>query len=448
MTDTTYEAASLSQSQKHWWQKLDFIRFEKTLSQAEYWSVYLQADCVSWSRCAGANHQILDSGSCKRLDEVPVPRGARINICVPGVHVRIHMVEIPARSKRQFLSALPYSLEDVLLLDVDNYHLVALGKFSSHSRMPVAVVEHRLMRDWLEQLCSLGCTPVSLVPDYLDLPRPDAKTWVIDATAEPLLLRRPDDSAGAVISAGLEPGIPAALLLALEDAETGPEKLEVICLDEKQQAQFNDWKQVLQDRGVTLQLVECEQSRDLRFCTSAQINTHYNLLAGDYKVAGEQALSFSSILRPLAILTLILLVLVAQWFLNYSQLKDNYEVLQEQMRNTFLQAFPETRNIVDPRFQMQQKTERLRAESQTMKRQKDILAWLEVLAPEINIDTAVSLVSLDYDKGELRLELTTTDYQVLENLQARLARHGVVRLDNVDRLEQAVRASVSIRQKQ
>ncbi len=64
---------------------------------------------------------------------------------------------------------MPYALEDQLIDDIEALHF-ALGQAPDGDRLPVATVDHAVLRGWLETCAQAGLTPVAVIPDPLLLP--------------------------------------------------------------------------------------------------------------------------------------------------------------------------------------------------------------------------------------------------------------------------------------
>ena len=94
-------------------------------------------------------------------------------VLVPGELVLLASVLIPSRQMRQIKQALPYMVEELIAGNIEDVHL-ALPDFKpeENAAMPVAVVGHHLLIDWLDQLYQHGIKPTWLCPDSLAVPWP------------------------------------------------------------------------------------------------------------------------------------------------------------------------------------------------------------------------------------------------------------------------------------
>lgn len=97
--------------------------------------------------------------------------GGETLVLVPGELVLLTSVRIPSRQMRQIKQALPYMVEELIADNIEDVHLaLPVSKPEDNSAMPVAVVRHHLLIDWLDQLYQHGIKPDWLSPDSLAVP--------------------------------------------------------------------------------------------------------------------------------------------------------------------------------------------------------------------------------------------------------------------------------------
>jgi len=134
--------------------------------------IYLRLEApFEWTR--------VNAGTVQAFGEVPSPADYPIGEdddvigVVPGEWVTTHRVNLPAKTRKQFNTALPYSLEESISEDVENMHFVCpLWKAGEESK--VLVVAKSKMTEW-QQLATDARLPIGqLLPDYALLPFHDA----------------------------------------------------------------------------------------------------------------------------------------------------------------------------------------------------------------------------------------------------------------------------------
>jgi len=105
-----------------------------------------------------------------RRDLEPFGEGETL-VLVPGELVRLTSVQIPSRQLRQIKQALPYMVEEMIADNIEEVHLaIPDGKPGEFDEIPVAIVRHELLIDWLDQLYQHGINPDFLGPDSLAAP--------------------------------------------------------------------------------------------------------------------------------------------------------------------------------------------------------------------------------------------------------------------------------------
>lgn len=101
---------------------------------------------------------------------------------VPGELVLLTSVRIPSRQLRQIKQALPYMVEELIADNIEEVHMaLPNGKPAADASLPVAVIRHHLLIDWLDQLYQYGIRPDRMSPDSLAAPwREHSKSFFID----------------------------------------------------------------------------------------------------------------------------------------------------------------------------------------------------------------------------------------------------------------------------
>lgn len=92
-------------------------------------------------------------------------------VLVPGEFVFLTSAYIPSRQARQIRQALPYMVEELIADNIEDVHLATpdITPGGEHE-LPVGVVQHHLLIDWLDQLYQHGITADALCPDTLAAP--------------------------------------------------------------------------------------------------------------------------------------------------------------------------------------------------------------------------------------------------------------------------------------
>lgn len=416
------------------------------MAPGEYWQVRQTPAGLRWARRPAADAPPLQEGECAGWESLPAPPGARLALCVPGDQARIHAVEGPARNRRRFLAALPFALEDRLLRSPEAYHLAPLSALSRRSGdgpvlTPVAVVERERLAGWIEAAERHGRHLALATPDYLLLPEPAADAWLLDATEAPLLLRFPGPAVGAALNGAVAARPPGALLLALEQARAAPQRLIARTRGREQREQVANWRAWLRDFDVELEQLEVELPRSA-WLARQPLPATCNLLTGPYRPRQRGVFRARRLAPAAGLAAALLLVLATQWFLDGARVRAEHERLTGALESTYRQAFPEARNLVDPRHQMAQWL-LAREQDAGGLTQADLLAWLEQLAPLIDAADG-RLQGFDFDGANIALALSVPDFETLEALQKQLSQSALAQVERAELKDGRVQSRIRL----
>ena len=128
--------------------------------------VRLQAP-FEWVRVTGRT--VAAFGEVASPHDYPLDEEEEIVGVVGGGWITVHQVELPAKTKRQFMTALPYALEDAVSEELDDLHFVC-PEWQAGSANRVYVVSRAMMREWQELANTCKLPLDRLVPDYSLLP--------------------------------------------------------------------------------------------------------------------------------------------------------------------------------------------------------------------------------------------------------------------------------------
>jgi len=112
-------------------------------------------------------------------------------VIVPSEQVRISVVHLPLKARRERVTALPFALEDQVAEPLGDLHF-ALGTEISEQRHICGVVRHTVMAKWMERLEAGGMLNAFLVPDALVLPVPKEGGWSVQRSDGRALVRTSD----------------------------------------------------------------------------------------------------------------------------------------------------------------------------------------------------------------------------------------------------------------
>ena len=418
-----------------------------TLSgESEYWWVQLRRQGLYYAMRVHGEDIPLQEGECPDWESLPARPGAHILLCVPGVRVRIHAVSIPTRNRKRFFAALPFALEDRLFRTPETYHFVPLTRPAGKDGTPVAVVEHEQMAAWTDAAQARSLRLDLLTPEYLLLPEPASGTWFLDALEKPLLLRFPLGAGGAALDEDVGAQPPAGLQLALEHSRQPPARLEVRVRNQEQYEQVGNWKAWLAERDVELARLQVDMSRPACLARQAAPPERVNMLTGKHHPGRDRLLQSRRFIPAAGFAAALVLVLAAQWLVEDSRIRTEHERLTRAIEDTYREAFPGARNLVDPRHQMEQRLIAVTGpDGAGQERRIDMLDWLERLAPFLGDGSDARLTAFVFDGRQLILDLTVADFEALETLQQQLAAGARLNVDKAELKDGQVVSRITLR---
>ena len=131
-------------------------------------NLYLKLEApYEWARVNGQKVEAF--GEVPSIAEFPVLEDDNLIGVVPGEWVTTQVVNLPARTRKQFETALPYALEESIAQDVEELHFVC-NNWSPSTDCVVHVIAREKMLEW-QNLANQHRLPIQqLIPDHALLP--------------------------------------------------------------------------------------------------------------------------------------------------------------------------------------------------------------------------------------------------------------------------------------
>ncbi len=335
--------------------------------------------------------------------------GLRVAVLVPGIDCLLTQATIPGRNRQKLLRAVPYALEEQLIEDVENLHF-SLGPALPAGGYPVVVITTRRMDAILGACRSAGLDVYQLIPDLLAVPcTGDAVCVVIDGDVA--LVRTGPYSGFAVDTENL------GLLLAglPQPAEDSPRRPLSIQLPAGC---------VLPDLGEPAAEAEVTHYEGPVLMQLAQGlgGVLIDLLQGPYSRNQE----WGKLWRPWRVTAALLLggILLSNIVtgVDYFRLSGEQDELNARMQTVFMESFPGTKRVVDPRVQMQQQLEQLQRLAGSG---AQFLTLLARSADVLRTAKDIEIAGASYRAGRLDVDLTAANLQVLDQLKQSLSARGL-----------------------
>lgn len=108
-------------------------------------------------------------------------------VLIPGQQVLMTTANLPNTNHRELQKAVPYTLEEQLITDVDQL-CFALGDYDEKNQLAVGVIDKKVVETYLRLLKSYQIFPTMMLPDYLAIPYVDHR-WSVVITDDVALIR-------------------------------------------------------------------------------------------------------------------------------------------------------------------------------------------------------------------------------------------------------------------
>jgi len=351
-------------------------------------------------------------GQVHELGQIPAAaRRARTFVWTPAADTVLTTAQLPTKSPRKIMQALPYALEDRLLGDPETLHFA--WRTETDGTLSVAVTAKARLQLWTERLARAGIRPVAMCPSTLLVP------WAVDSWSMAFigdeLLVRTGPVSGFVCPAGTDHP-PALLTAAAQEAlrQTSPPDT-LLAFHAPSEWSSETWSQTL---GLPVRK-EAGSLWDKLSDPGAPLN----LLQGQY----EPGSPIGDMLRPYRVALILLgLWLVAsagydltEWWM----LRREHAAIRQEMTQILQSSFPETRTILDPAAQMQKAVDQLLA--RRGQGEQELLPMLGKVAQAIRAEPNVRLRNLRYADQSLTLELTWKTPANPDNFKAAIESAGL-----------------------
>jgi general secretion pathway protein L len=346
--------------------------------------------------------------------------GNRVVVIVPATEVLITEANVPTKQGRRLRQAVPYAIEEQLSDEVERLHF-SIGSKRTESGVPVAVVSRARMAEWNEGLDGVGIHPNAFLPETLAVPLGEGE-WSLLLDPSGVVLRTGEYRGFALADEGLD----TLLALAFEQAgEARPKNLRVF--DCRGDGLIHHVHAACAAAQVEVTEEACSEG-PLRVLADGlmKAGATIDLLQGDFS-RREQLGKFWRPWQPAAVLLgiwLLLQGLIGGY--QYVTLTGESRRLDARIEEIYRQAFPEARNVSNPRMQMEQHLKELRGGSGS------VFAELMGKTGPVFLDgSGLELIALRYKDRVLDADVTASDFQALDKIKQQLASQGLnVELQN------------------
>lgn len=388
---------------------------------------------IHWLVWSTAESEIIASGilaSAEHLIELKSRAGGRAIIAlVPSCDITFKSVELPGRSNKQLLNALPYMLEQELSSDIDKLHFSVLDKVAN--TVSVAVVGHEKMQLWQSWLADAELVCEQYIPDALSLPYSEDHWSAIELDGQWLI--RQTLTQGLCIESELLEFVLASTGDKAEDDASSAQTVMSYSAIEVQG--LDNWQQ----GHIEL---------PMKLCAEGAIASRYNLLQGQYKVMREENVALK-LWRGTAIAAgLAVVMILANQFVTLNKLEQQQAALENEIKQVYKTVFKPKKMRLNTRLvkkQMQSRLNDLRGGGDNT----GFLVMLSQLTPTFKQNVGIQPISVRFDtkQGALRLQASATDFQVFDKFKSSLSTQFIVDQGTLSQRDGRVQGTLDIKGK-
>ena len=369
---------------------------------------------------------------------------------VPATSVLTTTVDIPIRSGSKLLAALPYALEEFVADDVEDLHFAA-GTRSESGLLPVAVVAHEQMQEWLQRLDEAGISASRLVPENYGLARISGTLSMLAAEGQIMFN---DGADNEFVMQGVKPSDALAVAGVLDEAAAGegtdsednggPGHLLVYCEPVDEERFLHDWN-ALRHELASVDIKLLPDGVLPRLAVTVATGRGTNLLQGRYGAKAEVGAMFRPWRYAAALLLLLGVVAFGGKAVDYYRLSQEESTLKDQFTQVYREIRPDdTREIVDPASIVNSVRRSLGGPAAS----QVFLPSLQQLGMAVQQNGSAEIEAISYRAGVIDVRLTAPDVATLDNFQKIVSSSGrfSASIQSTDQVGDKISSRIQIRE--
>ena len=375
-------------------------------------------------------------------------RDRNVIVLVPAANVLTTTVDIPVRGGSRLLAALPFALEEHLADDIDELHFAA-GMRRDSGLVPVSVVSHQHMIEWLERLDAAGIKAAQIVPENYGLARIPGTLSILVAEDQVMFN---DGADNEFIMQGVKPSDALAVAGVLDDAGAGDVSVDVTpaghllayCDPADEERFQHDWT-ALRHELASVDINLLPDGVLPRLAVTVAAGNGINLLQGRYGAKTE----ISELFRPWKYAAILLLALgvvgLGGKVVDTYRLSQEESALKTQFTEEYRQIRPgDTSDVVDPVATVNSLQRALGSPTAATV----FLPSLHQLGVALQQNDAAEIEAISYRAGVIDVRLTAPDVATLDNIQKIVSSSGRFNasIQSTDQVGDKVSSRIQIRE--
>lgn len=341
--------------------------------------------------------------------------GHKVALIIPSTLLTFTKIQLPVTDRERMLRALPYAMEDRIIDDIDNMHF-SINSWNNN-QANLSAISRQQMDILIERFNTAGINPDYIIPDLFLVPFTKG-SWTVLVTNIYALIRTDEFSGFSLDNYNLQQG----LLLNLSQASSLPTSVNIFHKNDVED--FSSDKLLPDFPDISLSNTTYENEYVTLFQDHFSENLPFNLLQGRYS-KHEQIANIWRSWRPVAVFTAIIFILYTLSIsIDIYKLNKKIALVDNEITTLFKKTLPDTRKIINPKAQLQQRISELNKNSDNSE-----FGFLPLLAKSANSITSnknIKLNSMTYKDGKLDIELIIDTFQNLDTLKSKIESKGTI----------------------
>ena len=366
---------------------------------------------ATWALCndAGELTGKLSTGSLDELSKISANHTAVVLLNSQCLH--INKLRLPTQNMQKMIKAVPYAIEEFIAEDIEDFHFV-ISKNKHDDTTSVVGIDKTTLKNIIEVFQGSNIVVEKIIPDVLCLTA-SSKQWTCLNFGQDTYLQT-DTFDGMVLSHEV---LPYVIKKRLQD-ETQVKPDKILLFSEQDNPSVFDELQI-DDTDIEIINISYNTHPLVVFCGQYKQALALNLLQQKFKPKRKSSGQWQHWRLAASLAAVWLTLHLGVTGFQYSQLKDKNNVTKAKIEKIYKSAFPESRKIINPRSQMEQKLKELKGDSSSSG--NGLIFLLAESFGTIDQDKEnISLQSINFRNNKMELRLDSANLQAIETLNKEL----------------------------
>lgn len=356
--------------------------------------------------------------------------------------LHITELQLPTQNMQKMLRAIPYAIEEYIADDIENFHFV-VARNKHDSSTSVVGIDIATLENIIRVFQDTGLFVETILPDALCLPaakQADETQWACLSYRDDRYLQT-DRLNGMVFT---EDVFPYVLKRMLHDGKTDRPKKLLLFSEQENSETFDTLAQSLADEYEDIETIRVVYNQHplVVFCGHYRQALPLNLLQHQFKAKRKTSGYLQHWKLPAALAACALVLHLGITAFEQQRLAKQNQLMHAQIEKIYRKAFPQSRKVVNPRVQMEQKLKELKSAAGN---KNDLLFLLaEAFGSLDNIDS-VSIQSITYRNRRMDISLDSKNLQAIENLNRQLNRNPNIKAEIISSSSEKDKVSGNLR---